>query len=240
LGSLAFIAGLTVGLTLVATACKPPSKPPARPVPPGPLKERCLKPNASCAYADLAHLDLRGLDLHNADLHGSKFIGADLSGANLVHTNLQGADFTSARLIGTKLLGADLQEALLPDTTTEGVDFRLTKFRGAIIGARFNNANFTYANLVGALEYGCQSGPACCQKEYLAGDNVRCPDGTIDTGTPESWVHCKGHIYVEGWRHELSGASRQPDSGQTACANLAPGRYIVGPVRAPPESEHSF
>lgn len=58
--------------------------------------------------------------------------------------------------------------------------------------------------MVGTVAADCQA-PARCQLQVIAGDDVRCPAGTIDDSAPATWLQCKGHIFHERERQRSGG-----------------------------------
>lgn len=110
---------------------------------------------------DLSRLDLSSVDFKKANLSGANLYGADLSGANLSGARLTGARLDRATLIGADFSDADLSGATLlrpnvfPDMTdAKGsplLTFRGARMTGAHLNGRFDNVDFSGAELSNAF-----------------------------------------------------------------------------------------
>ena len=99
---------------------------------------RCDLRGASFHEANLRHADLSGANGGLDNLGApTRFIKADLSGADLRNADLGGADFTGARLIGADLSGV---------RAISTIPSRPTRFQGAdLTDARLRGAQLTGA-----------------------------------------------------------------------------------------------
>jgi uncharacterized protein YjbI with pentapeptide repeats len=136
-----------------------------------PLRERAkirLR-GAALANLDLAGVKLGGVDLTDADpsgtkptgaklqepatgffaraaRKGAKFVGADLSGANLQACRCAGADFSRADLTAAKARGVECQGARFAGANLTDADLNFTDLRGAdFTGATLAGNTFTGA-----------------------------------------------------------------------------------------------
>jgi uncharacterized protein YjbI with pentapeptide repeats len=100
--------------------------------------------------ADLSRLHLNGLDLQNLDFSGATLRASRLNGANLTGAILDGADLGQAWLLGANLEGASLRGAQLFQTQLGGANLRGADLTGARAVADFSRADLTGALFVGA------------------------------------------------------------------------------------------
>jgi hypothetical protein len=137
---------------------------------------------ARLASASLRNADLSGTNLTNASLYGANLTNADLSGANLTDAELPYATLTNANFAGAVVAGAEFRGAwagtgiTLPqlystasyqqrnlrgiqfdgDDLTSG-DFSGQDLTGARFSATLTNANFSFADLRGAMGVAIES-----------------------------------------------------------------------------------
>ena len=91
--------------------------------------------------ASLSNSDLRGATLRGVEGYTSRFVAADLRGADLTEAVLLRADMTRANLGGARLVGADLRR----------IRFFRADLRGAdLTAARLDGADLLHAQLEGA------------------------------------------------------------------------------------------
>ncbi|MDR9899922.1 pentapeptide repeat-containing protein [Aetokthonos hydrillicola Thurmond2011] len=94
---------------------------------------------------DLSNANLILANLSGANLIGANLSGANLSGANLSGANLIGTNLSNAYLIGTCLSGANLSDANLRKANLSGADLSNT----ILVGADLSGADLISADLMG-------------------------------------------------------------------------------------------
>jgi len=136
----------------------------------GSFIQACLR-NINLSGSKLLLCSFIAADMDGAQLNGTIFDGSDLTRTTLRQANLQGAILGDVQMIGTNGLKADFSRAQLYRANLDGASFRNANFFGAdlgstsLIGTSFyganlrdvnldqaiGNADFTKANLSGAL-----------------------------------------------------------------------------------------
>lgn len=143
-GTLAAVAGVSLGVAPANAACTDPARP-------GADWSRCYFEERDLSGVDLSGARLRdarfnraelsGSDLSGIDGHRAKFITARLVGVSFDGAKLTETDFTKADLTGASFRGADLRRARF---------FRATLRNADLTDARMKDADLLKADLSGS------------------------------------------------------------------------------------------
>ena len=151
--------------------------------------------------------DLRGADFGHADMRGASLGGAIADGADFAKTILVGADLRASSLRDAKFIGADLTNANLGGSGADlsGADLTDANLTDANLGlANLTGANLAHSNLTGAdfscdWRFGTASPATGLTQEQLnqaKADPSRAPvlDGVLDAKTNKPLIWNDRHV----------------------------------------------